>query len=181
MARGISVIDYLPDVLKDSEEIKAINLVENEVLEALWEVTFARLNNQFILTADSEGLSRYEKMLKLKVSETDTLETRRFNVLARFQEKAPYTWKVLNTLLNSLLGEGNYVATRDVVNKKVSLKIELTVSRQFDVIVEMLERILPANMTYQVDLRYNTYDYVSQFTHNHLSGFTHNEIREDVL
>lgn len=112
MAREVDIIDYLPSVLHEIKEIVGIANVEKPVLEALWQEIENTLNNQFVVTANEKGASRYEKMLKLSVPATDSIETRRFRILARYQEQAPYTNRVLKQLLDSLLGEGKYELKR---------------------------------------------------------------------
>lgn len=155
--------------------------IENPVLQSLWVEIEDAINNQFILTANESGADRYEKMLKISVPNTDTLETRRFRILTRFNEQAPYTYRVLKQLLDSLLGEGQYVMKRDIVNKTLSVKLELTVKGMFDAVVAMLERITPQNMVLTVELRYNQHNTLSRYTHAQLTRYTHDQLRNEVL
>lgn len=181
MDRGISIIGYLPDVLKEVEEIKALNYVENPILEEEWRLAFQQLENQFVMYADEYGISRYEKMLGIRYNPTEDIETRRLRILTRMKEQVPYTFKVLDNILESLLGEGNYVLERDVALKNIDVFVELTVNSQVVIIEEMLERILPANMIYNVSERFNKHSYVGQFKHLDLMNYTHKEIREYPL
>ena len=65
------------------------------------------------------------KMLKLNVPATDTIETRRFRILTRYQEQALFTYRVLKQLLYSLLGEGQYELKRDVAAKNTKRKNQI--------------------------------------------------------
>lgn len=183
MARKVDVLSHLPPVLNEIKELVEIANVENPVLNALWQEIENVLNNQFVLTIneDKNGAMRYEKMLKLNVPATDTLETRRFRILTRYQEQAPYTWPVLKNLLNSLLGEGNYTMTRNIAEKWLDVKVELTVKGQFDAVQILLERITPQNMLLTVGLRYNQHGTLQRFTHGQLRAFTHEQLRSEVL
>lgn len=181
MARYVNISEYLPQVLKELEEIKALNLVENPILIQEWMFAENQLNNQFVETANETGIQRYERMLKLNYSDSDTLETRRFRIISRFQEQAPYTWRVLHKILTSLLGEGGYRLERNVATKTLNVKIDLTVSSQFNILVDTLERIVPANMIINVELLYNSHQDLSAFTHAELSAYTHQQLREGVL
>lgn len=181
MVREVDVIGYLPPILHEIKEIVEIANVENPVLESLWQQIEDTLNNQFVVTTNELGAKRYEKMLKLKVPETDTIETRIFRILTRYQEQAPYSYKVLIQLLDSLLGEGQYELKRDVAAKILSVKIELTVKGMFDAVVVMLERITPQNMVLTVQLRYNQHRTLASFTHAQLAAFTHKQLREDMM
>lgn len=181
MAREVDILSYFPSVLHEIREIIEIANIENPSLESVWQAIEDALNNQFILTANEEGLARYEKMLGIKVPGTDSDETRRFRVLTRYNEQAPYTYKVVRMLLDSLLGEGRYDFIRDTSNKTITVKLELTVKGQFDAVVAMLERVTPQNIVLTIELRYNTHQKLSQFTHSQLASFTHKQLREDVL
>lgn len=177
----VNYIEQLPPVLHDVIEIKAISAAEETLLEAIWKAAYKSIDDNFVNTADDSGLKRFEKILSLNVPETDTIETRRLRILARLQEQAPYTWKVLQNILNSLLGEGNYFLQRDVANKILTVKLELGIKRQFDILVETLERIVPVDMILDITLRYNMHSLLSKYTHQQLSAYTHNQLREDVL
>lgn len=181
MARDVDILSYLPPILRDIKEIIEIAQVEKPVLEEIWENIENALNNQFLVSANESGLSRYEKMLKISTPATDSIETRRFRILTRYQEQAPYTWRLLKQLLDNLLGEGQYELKRNVAAKTLSVKIELTVKGQFDAVVVMLERITPQNMVLSVELRYNQHSKLAQYTHAQLAAFTHKQLREEVL
>lgn len=71
-----------------------------------------------------------------------------------------------------------YVLTRDVANKTLFVKIELTVKGQFDAVVVMLERITPQNMVLDIELRYNQHSKLAQYTHAQLAVYSHEQLRE---
>lgn len=181
MDRKVEILNYLPPILIEIRELKAIAGVENPILESLWRKIAATLNNQFILTADEEGINRYEKMLGLQVSDSDTLETRIFRVLARYQEQAPYTYRTLKLILDSLLGEENYTMELNAAEKWLAVKIELTVKRQFEAVEETLERMVPQNMILTVELRFNQWSKIKQKTWGELLSKTWREVKEEVL
>lgn len=181
MARKVDYLGYLPQIFKEIEEIQAVAHVETPILNRLWQKIEDILNDQFIVTTTDSGLSRQEKMLKLNVPATDTIETRRFRLLSRYQEQAPYTNKVLKQLLDSLLGEGKYYYERNVTEKWLTVKLELTVKGQFEAVELMLERITPQNMILTVELRYNQYSKLAQYTHAQLAVLTHRQLREGVI
>ena len=183
MAREVDILNYLPPVINEIKELVEIANVENPVVNMLWKEIENALNNQFVTTvnADKNGATRYEKMLKLNVPATDTLETRRFRILTRYQEQAPYTWPVLKNMLDSLLGEGNYTMTRNIAEKWLDVKVKLTVKGQFDTVQILLERITPQNMLLTVGLRYNTWGQTKQLTWGQLKMKTWGQIKEEVI
>lgn len=179
--REIDILEHWPPILQQIKEFIEIAKVENPYLEWLWNKIEEILDNQFIVSANEEGLARYERMLKLSVPATDTIETRRFRLLTKYQEQNPLTYKVLINLLNSLLGEGKYVLIRDVANKTLTVKIELTVKGQFYAVVDMLERIVPQNMVLKVELRYNTWGVIKNATWGDLQTCTWKHVKDEVI
>ena len=181
MAKNVDLLSYLPDRFHEIKEFIEIAKVENPILSELWSMLDEELDNLFIVSIDKSGAERYEQMLNLKSLASDTLESRRFRILTRYNEQAPYTKKVLNQLLDSLLGNGSYVLSVDHENKSLNVKIELTMVNMFNSVIDMLERITPQNMVITVELRYNTYQLLQGFSHSQLTKFTHKDLREDVI
>lgn len=181
MAREIELINHLPEVYKEPEEMREIMRIETPYVNGLWANTEQIYNDSFILTSSDYGLDRRFRFLGMPIDSTDTLETKRFKLLARYQEQAPYTRRSLKKLLDSLLGEGRYILDIDAANKTLKVRIELTVSGQYDAVIDLLERVTPQNMVITVELRYNTYGQLKPFTHAQLSAYTHKDLREEVL
>jgi len=181
VARKADILSYLPPILHEIKELQKIASLENPSIERVWELTKSLFNNQFILTLDERGADRYEKMLGLMTNESETLETRRFRILSRYQEQAPYSFPVLKQLLDSLLGEGKYELTRSTSEKWVRVKLELTVSREFEIVEVLLERVTPQNMLVYVEIRYIQHSALAHFTHAQLAAYTHKQLREEVL
>ncbi len=141
---------------------------EKKSFEGTWRAIEDSLNNQIILTANDAGLKHHKRMLKINVPASDAIETRRFRLLTRHQEQAPYTNKVLKQLLAGLLGTGHYEFTRNTSGKWRKVKFELTVKGQFKAVELMLQRITPQNMVLTVELRYNQHSTLARFTHAQL-------------
>lgn len=181
MAREVDILNYLPAILHEIKELQRIAEIENPTLEKVWDLVESALNNQFVLLADERGIARHEKILSIKAGATEEIETRRFRVLSRYQEQAPYTYPILKELLNSLLGEGKYDMTRNVAEKWLKVKLELTVARQFEVVELLLERVTPQTMILTVELRYNTWGKLKNFTWGDLKNRTWREIKEGVF
>lgn len=181
MAREVDILSYLPQILYEIKELQTVADIENPTLETVWDLVESVLNNQFILTADERGINRHEKILEIKSGATETLETRKFRVMSRYQEQAPYTYPILKGLLNSLLGEGKYELTRSAVEKWVRVKLELTVAREFEVVELLLERVTPQNMILHVELRYNTWNKVKSLTWADLFNRKWREVKDEVI
>ena len=181
MTREINLIDHLPPVYQSPEEMQEIMRVETPYINSLWVNTENIYNDAFILTSTDYGLNRRFEFLNMPIDPNDDRETKIFKLLARYQEQAPYTWRSLHRLLDSLLGVGAYGLTRDVANKTIEVRLELTQAAQYEAVIDLLERVVPQDMIILVQLRYNTYNQLSPFTHNQLALKTHDELREDDL
>ena len=139
------------------------------------------MNDQFISEATENGIARREEMLGITPFATDTMDDRRFRLFSRYMEDIPYTRKSLINMLTSLCGEDGYQLVITTGSFSVSVKVALTAKKQVDSVRELLERILPYNMTFTVDLLYNTWGQIGAYTHVQLSVYTHNQLRNEVM
>ena len=179
--RTILLKGYLPEVLKNVRELDAIMDAENPEIEDLWQACEDSMNDQFISEATENGIARREKMLGITPFATDTLDDRRFRLLSRYMEDIPYTRKSLINMLTSLCGEGGYQLVISRGTFTVSVKVALTAKKQVDSVRELLERILPYNMTFTVQLLYNTWGQIKDYTWGELKLLTWREIKEEAL
>ena len=152
------LIKYLPYVVRDYPEFQGITGSEQPEFERAWGSADDLLNNQFIYTAGSMGLSRWEKILGITPKGTDTLEDRRFRIMTRINEELPYTVPQLRNILETLCGAGNYSAE--------------VVEGTYQLIVNMIVNLLQL---------YNTHAELGLLTHEQLAAYTHNQLRNEVL
>ena len=141
----VEILEQLPPILREIEELIKIANVEDPVLTALWLEIEKLVDNQFILTADDEGIKRREVMHRLKVSNTESLEARRLRLMALYSDELPYTRPYLKRYLDGLLGVNNYDLVVDPKNKLLELDIESTFKELISIIEERLEQIVPQN------------------------------------
>lgn len=179
--RTIDLKGYLPEVLKDVQEMRAIMETETPEVQALWQACEDCMNDQFITEATENGVARREKMLKIIPPATDTLNDRKLRLLSRYNENIPYTRKMLIGMLDSLCGPDGYILQILTSAFTVNVKVELTVKKQEEIIRDTLERILPYNMVFTVELIYNTWAKVKPYTWGQLKPLTWKKIKEEVL
>ena len=100
--------------------------------------------------------------MQLNASDTDTLEIRRKNIWIRLNENLPYTWKRLVMLMDSICGENGYTMTLYHNDYFLDVSIQLTEqnleSHIVKQVLEMFERVLPANIEYIKKFRYDAED-----------------------
>ena len=95
MVREPRLISYLPPFLQEYREVRAALEAEDPEFRLVWEGTDYVLRNEFILTADEYGISRFEKLLGIVPVKGEDLESRRMAVFGRWYNVRPYTWRML--------------------------------------------------------------------------------------
>ena len=173
------LIDYLPYVVRDYAEFQGITGAEQPEFEDAWAAVDDLLNNQFITTAGNLGLSRWEKILGIAPKGTDTLEDRRFRVLARLNEELPYTLPQLRVILENLCGPGN--SSAEVTDYTLLVKVGVAAKKNFEDVQTLLERVAPVNLVLMVQQLFNIHETLKGFTHAQLAWYTHFEVRTEKL
>lgn len=100
--------DYLPPVLKNVLEFQAINDANESEISAAWEAVTKLIANQFLETADTDGVSVWESELYIHPKDTDSLEARKTRIKSRWGLKSPYTVTWLRNWLSHLCGPTGY-------------------------------------------------------------------------
>lgn len=177
-----NLIEYLPEFLRDVKEYNAIlNLAEQPEIDELWKIKENALNDQFIVDATENGVSRWEKILRIVPKATDSLDIRKFSILTRINEQLPFTLTTLKEQLETLCGEGEYEVKLDASKYTLTVVIALTSKSNFNDVNLLLKRIVPANLIVNLSLKYNQQNIISTFTHEGLQNFTHEQLRNEVM
>lgn len=173
------LIDYLPTVIRETREYKAIlNDGEETEVISLWDSLDNAFKDQFIQDATEYGISRWEKLLKITPKATANLDERRFTILTKINEQLPFTMANLKEQLRALCGDDGYSVELDADAYTLNVEIALAAKSMQNDAILLLQRVCPANLVVNVALKYNQYSTIMGFRHNQLSGFTHNEIKE---
>ena len=148
MTREVDLVSYLPPFLAEYKEVNMALAAENPEFGLIWEAADRMLRNEFIMSADEYGISRFEKILNILPSATDTLENRRARVQNRWFNAAPYTIRTLTRKLTELLGgDHNFSIWADF---KKTYELLLTVYSTNDSRIEeikyLLGALIPANI-----------------------------------
>lgn len=180
MIREVDLLSYIPDFLKEYEEMSALQKVLQTEIQRLENGTEELFDNQFIASSDITSIKRYEKMLDIQPLAGDTLADRRFKVLSKWNRIIPYTKVTLRQKLSVLCGEDGF--TLEISPQKViTVRVLLKSKKSFYEVKEMLEEFVPCNMVIDLDLLYNQHSVLSKFTHKQLGAWNHRQIRNEVL
>ncbi len=173
--------DYLPPVLLKTYEFPLLCKTEQPEFDRLNAAATAVLDAQFVTTAGERGIARYEKIFKITPMDTDTLDERRFRVLARINAQLPFSVRRLRQQLETLCGADGYKLEVNGGVYTLTVKVALTAKRNQQAVEELLADIVPANMVCTTSLLYNTWEQIKKLTWGELKKLTWREIKEEVL
>lgn len=160
----MKIIEYMPNFLQDVREFKIISELEDEELNRLKLQIDNILREVIVDTSEDYGLKRYERIYNINVV-SDDIDIRRFNVIAKMNNKAPFTYKWLEHKLKQLVGEDNYKINIEYDSYKVIISIVYLFGDMVDTLQKDLRELLPANLIIQINLFSNCNLYVGGILH----------------
>lgn len=155
MARKINIIEYLPEFLQKYLQLKLICEAENVIFqEALNEIDIIN-DNQFILTANSQGLKRFEKMLGIVASSNDSLDVRRAKLLLKWNDNIAYTYTNFLKNLDIICGEKNYITEEHFSDYLLKIVTFLYGYGQVNQVEELIKTMIPCNIVIKSENKMN--------------------------
>lgn len=173
------IVEYFPDVISKSEYMRNLANAEDLGLSLLKNNYDEIFKNLYVETATVDGIERYEQMLGILHKLDDSLEDRRVAILAKLNTRLPYTRRVLIQFFNNLVGADGYTLRIDYGRRMIFLKIELSRKNQVAAIARMLRQVLPANMMFDIKLKYNQVYMLKVFKPDELKTYTVGQIKAD--
>lgn len=180
MQRNVDIRTYWPEVVGSTYEFNAIAEAENPEINALWIVWDDVMKDQFVDSLTINGIKRWEKNLKITPYADDTLADRRYRIKVRLNETLPYTYRTVYRILENLCGKDGFTFEVKHNIYTVVVRIALIVKKMFDAVVDLLRRILPANMVLDIELMYNTWEHVHEYTWERAYACTWEEMMSDA-
>lgn len=173
------IVEYFPDAISKSEHMRNLANAEDLGLSLLKNNYDEIFKNLYVETATVDGIERYEQMLGILHKLDDSLEDRRVAILAKLNTRLPYTRRVLIQFFNNLVGADGYTLRIDYGRRMIFLKIELSRKNQVAAIARMLRQVLPANMMFDIKLKYNQVYMLKVFKPDELKTYTVGQIKAD--
>lgn len=120
--------------------------------------------NQFIMTADLDGIEIYERILGITATTGESLDFRRSRALNRWVDITPYTHNALYSKIARLQGNENFQIVYDQQKYKITVITSLTIFGQVDELISTLDYMLPANLikSHVNNIRYEATGYLYQ-------------------
>lgn len=175
------LVEYLPRALKEVREYRALMFGEQPEIFNLFAEIENALRNQFVSTSLAWGVARWEKILGIVPSAALGLDERKFTVLARLNERLPYTWRALGRMLGELCGEDGFTLELDAGAYVLRVRVALAKASNFNDVAGLLRRVCPANLILDVSVEYNQWFKLEPFRWGDLGGMTWDFIRNEVF
>lgn len=163
------------EALKGIPDLDQYNTeVDKQVKKVNDEITRLDEDNYFENMSESRVV-RWEGILKLVPKSNATIEERRFAAQAKAIDKLPYTYRVVLRDLQALASD----ATLEVSEKHAVVSIGLSNQNMINSVVDLLEKKLPLDITYEIVVLYNTWDMFEDKTWGELTVYTWGQLKED--
>lgn len=173
---------FINGIYQDNLEMGSIIDAVQPELDERAERIRAHFHDTFPNTATLEGVLKWEIILGIVADPTiEPLEFRRGRILNRLASNVPYTERALQAIIDGIMGEGNWSYSLDYRNYTLDINSLRHGKNWVNEMKLTLEKMLPANLIYNLNIRYNQHQALADYTHAYLSQFTHAQIREEEL
>lgn len=149
--RIVEIEKYWTAVVRETDEFKQIAIAENPEFNALSDCIKRVLQDSFIHDATEYGVERWEKMLNIVPERTDTLDDRKIRVLTLLNVQLPYTWRILQQMIASFVGEDNYEMNYINDCSTLTIKIKVDSDSQCNTVLDLLKRVVPQNVVINLE------------------------------
>ena len=146
MNRQADLLSMLPLFVQEYREIRHIMAAQLPEIQTLDDETEIIKNNQFILSCDLVGITRFEKLLGITPNPDDNLYARISRVIIRWNDSIPYTYRALMRKLVLLCGEGNFTLLPNFNEYELEIVASLSLSGQVEEFEHLLSYMIPANI-----------------------------------
>lgn len=161
---------YLPNTVRELREFQRLSEIEAPILEEEAAAKDRLIRNQWITTAERDGLLRLAKLPGIEGANAMETEQLRQELLYRWNLHSPYTYFHLLDWLDGFCGKEYYQAILEREKYRLRLILKLTIQEQKTFLEQYLRKIIPANIVLRVDLDLNT--------HGKLRALTHRQLKE---
>lgn len=146
MPKLLRLKELMPDYYDGVLEMNRLLQVEQFQIDEFNDMVERQAANQYVMTADRDGIAVWEQLVGIEVRPSFDLETRRYDVLARLLPPKPLTIRYLRSVLEGL----NIRAKLSVDQSKLHVTVSMSTTDQNAAgrLQKLLNGMLPANMTF---------------------------------
>ena len=175
-----NTIHWLPKHLARMEEWKEICAAYDVLLSEAWQALDDLHANMSLTELTESGCEMWEKLLGIIPGKSDTLEERRYRIQTYWTQELPYTLPKLEEMLKHLCDDGNFHIINDTRNYRLTIKLGISNENNYADVVDLLERVLPANLERATLIMFNTYNVLAAYTYTQLAAKTYEQWRTEV-
>lgn len=167
-----------PEIIIQIPDIKQVYKAVDKQIEKLTAAVDQMEKDIFLESMGEEKIKLWEKMLRIKPLDDDTLSDRRFRIQSKVLEKLPYSYRVIVRKLTALAPDGMEITRTD---KNVTVKLAIASKKKIKDVAELLEVTLPLNMNYEVIIMFHTYGFFKErkMTYGQMKAFSYLALREN--
>lgn len=138
-----------PVIIREIPDIVQIYRTNDRQITEL-DAAMEKLENNILPdTMSQEMLEKWEKLLKLFPRPDDSLDDRRMSVKRKILERLPYSYRVIRRRLKELCENGFRFWISDD-RTEIEVTTSISSERQMEIIEELLENLLPLNVSYEL-------------------------------
>lgn len=145
-----NIIKYLPLFLQDYMQYQLLMSTEDVELNNIFLALKKLEQNQFIISADDDGLKRFEKILEIYSQPEETIENRKMKVLSKWNEQEMYTFRFLKSKLDVICGRNNYEIIEDFENYYLEIHTHLSEIGEVKELERAIYSIIPCNIVVNI-------------------------------
>ena len=144
-----SLTIYAPNIYADIVEMQALLGAEDKEFIVLADEMETFKNNQYITTADVDGIVLFENQLGIIADPSkETLEFRKARLINRLSMATPFTYFFLIERLNNIIGENLYILSINYSDYELVIESSAEDQTWFHEIRVTINSIKPANMVF---------------------------------
>ncbi|MBQ9605022.1 MAG: DUF2313 domain-containing protein [Firmicutes bacterium] len=172
-------LSYLPEYLGRIREIRALGTVIDDMLAEAEAGNDIIVREGIVQTAENEGLKKWEELFRLPSS--GSTESRRAAILACMTGTAPFTMKSVKEIIESVCGENTVRLEYGQSAYTLNVIIQTSIINRTQLIRGILERVLPANIEFNINYDYNKHSTLAAKTHAQLAEYTHSQLKTEEI
>lgn len=174
---------YIPAVLSDFMQFQKLAEIESPILEE--EATDKKRveDNQWILTAQRDGLLRRAGFMGLPLLQGEDTESLRERVLSYWNRRSPYVYFMVCDWLDTFCGTDGYYIEMRYGEYTLYILLSLREQNKKGAIFEWLRYMIPANILLDIQLDFNTHGRLRRLRHGDIKqkALCHRKVRETDL
>lgn len=177
----IDTIRYFPQHVANIEEFKRIAAAYDKKLQVVWDDLSQMQTNKRFDDMDEEECSKWEQMLKIKITGEETLGDRRRNIKGIWASGLPYTARKFKEVLDAMVGPEYYLLDINQANKTLKVDLMLDVIMKDTYIYNLMRAMAPADMIVTVSIVFNRNRAFKGYTNADLKKYTNHELKTSTI